>query len=67
MNNTYVYGAYKEVPKQYYLKDGVYKKYVAFFESEFDCIKFCLEQQYKYDTIYVHPAYTKALTWIKEH
>lgn len=56
MNDNYIYGAYKEVPKQYYLKDGVYKEYIAYFESELDCIAFCVMHNYMYDCIYVQPA-----------
>lgn len=59
-----VYGAYDEVPKQYYMKDGIYKKYKKFFENELDCARYCIKNQYKYDTIYVEPDSEK-LT--KEH
>lgn len=51
-----IYGAYKEVPKQYYLKDGTYKEYVEYFESELDCIAFCVAHGYMYDCIHVQPA-----------
>ena len=59
-----VYGAYDEVPKQYYTKDGTYKEYKKFFKNELDCARYCVKNQYKYDTIYVEPD-SKEL--IREH
>lgn len=51
----YVYGAYQMIPKHYYFKDGVYKEYVAFFESELDCARYCVERRFEYDNIYIEP------------
>ena len=59
-----IYGAYGEVPKKYYIKDGTYKEYKKFFENELDCARFCVKNQYKYDSIYVEPD-SKKLT--EEH
>lgn len=59
-----IYGAYSEVPKQYYIQDGTYKEYKKFFENELDCARFCVKNQYKYDSIYVEPD-SKKLT--EEH
>lgn len=50
-----VYGAYKEVPKIYYLRDGTYKEYIKFFESELDCARYCVKNDFKYDTLLVTP------------
>lgn len=50
-----IYGAYHEVPKIYYLKDGTYKEYVKFFENELDCARYCLKNDFKYDTLLVTP------------
>lgn len=58
---TYIYGAYIMKPKQYYSKDGTYKEYVKFFESELDCARYYMkhmEQEdttYRYDSIYIEP------------
>ena len=59
-----VYGAYDEVPKQYYMKDSTYKEYKKFFKNELDCARYCVKNQYRYDTIYVEPD-SKELT--REH
>ena len=50
-----IYGAYDEVPKQYYMKDGTYKEYKKFFENELDCARYCLKNGFKYDTLLVTP------------
>lgn len=50
-----IYAAYREVPKQYYIKDGVYKEYTKFFESELDCARYCVEHHFEYDNIYIEP------------
>ena len=50
-----IYGAYKEVPKIYYFRDGTYKEYVKFFESELDCARYCLKNDLKYNTLLVTP------------
>lgn len=57
---THVYGAYVMKPKQYYYKDGTYKAYVKFFESELDCARYCMKHieqdtTYNYDSIYIEP------------
>lgn len=54
MSSTF-YGAYKLVPKKYYIYDGTYKEYVKFFETELDCARYCIEHDYKYDTLYLTP------------
>ena len=59
-----IYGAYDEVPRKYYIQDGTYKEYKKFFENELDCARFCVKNQYKYDSIYVEPD-SKKLT--EEH
>ena len=55
-----IYAAYREVPKQYYIKDGVYKEYTKFFESELDCARYCVENTFKYDIIDVEPDSTES-------
>lgn len=59
-----IYGAYDEVSRKYYVQDGTYKEYKKFFENELDCARFCVKNQYKYDSIYVEPD-SKKLT--EEH
>lgn len=50
-----IYGAYVEVPKQYYMKDDTYKEYKKFFEKELDCARYCVKHSCEYDSIYVEP------------
>lgn len=50
-----IYGAYDEVPRKYYVQDGIYKEYKKFFENELDCARYCVKHNMKYDSIFIEP------------
>lgn len=50
-----IYGAYKTIPKDYYIQDGTYKEYRKFFQTELDCAKYCVKHNMKYDSIFIEP------------
>lgn len=51
-----VYGMYREVPKQYYMKDGTYKEFIKFFQDELDCAREAVKMGVKYESIYIEPS-----------
>lgn len=50
-----IYGAYKEVPKNYYIQDGTFREYRKFFQTELDCVRYCIKHDMKYDSIFIEP------------
>lgn len=50
-----IYGAYKTIPKDYYIQDGAYREYRKFFQTELDCARYCVKHNMKYDSIFIEP------------
>ena len=50
-----IYGAYKTIPKDYYIQDGTYREYQKFFQTELDCARYCVKHNMKYDSIFIEP------------
>lgn len=47
---------YREVPKQYYMKDGTYKEFIKFFQDKLDCAREAVKMGMKYESIYIEPS-----------
>lgn len=50
-----IYAVYKKSSPHEKNEDFSYKKYIRYFEDELDCCRYCMRNNYKYDSLYVIP------------